>query len=147
MVDNDDSHDRGRSGSAPDVGSVAEEALKLFGAFADLARQHGDDVADGVGGLGQQPAAFGREINDHLATGSEDCRYCPVCKVVHAVRGTSPEVKTHLMVAASSLLQAAAGLLETLPKAPSGSGAADTRGPAVQKIDLDQNSPETDETW
>ncbi len=71
------------------------------------------------------------DINEHIATGSEDCRYCPVCQVIHAVRATSPEVKAHLAVAASSLMHAAAGLLAT--QVPSDHAAP------VQKIDLDDN--------
>ena len=118
-----------------DIGSVGEEAMKLFGAFADLAKQHTGDAAGGLGNLAGHAAAMAHEVNEHLATDAAECRYCPVCRVVHAVRETSPEVKTHLMVAASSLLQAAAGLLETAPKPPeSGS----PRGPEVQHIDLDE---------
>ncbi|TNM45098.1 hypothetical protein FHP29_04615 [Nocardioides albidus] len=118
-------------GGEGDIGSVGEEALKLFGALADLARQHGGDAAGGIGDLAGQAAAAAREIDEHIATDSAECRYCPVCRVVHAVRQTSPEVRTHLMVAASSLLQAAAGLLETPPQGGS------PRGPGVERIDLD----------
>ncbi|WP_436698335.1 hypothetical protein [Nocardioides sp. BYT-33-1] len=124
----------GRSGH-DDVGSVGEEAMRLLGAFADLARQHTGDAAGGLGGLAGQAAAMAHDVNEHLATDATECRYCPLCRVVHAVRQTSPEVKAHLAVAASSLLQAAAGLLETAPRPPDGSGAA--RGPEVQHIDLD----------
>ncbi|WP_216849399.1 hypothetical protein ACFJIY_01445 [Pimelobacter simplex] len=124
-----------------DIGSVGEEAMKLFGAFADLAKQHTGDAAGGFGHLAGQAAAMAHDVNEHLATDAAECRYCPVCRVVHAVRQTSPEVKAHLAVAASSLLQAAAGLLETLPQPPdSGSGAP--RGPEVQHIDLDDDGPD-----
>lgn len=99
-----------------DIGSVGEEAMKLLGAFADLARQHGGDAA--------------HEFGEHIATDAVECKYCPVCRVVHAVRQTSPEVKAHLMVAASSLLQAAASLMETPPE-------NGTRTSEVQRIDLD----------
>lgn len=119
-----------------DIGSVGEEALKLFGALADAARQHAGEAAGGAGGLAAQAAAMARDVSEHLATGDAECRYCPVCRVVHAVRTTSPEVKTHLMVAASSLLQAAAGLMETLP-APAAADGAPTRGAEVEHIDLD----------
>ena len=69
-------------------------------------------------------------MNEHIATGSEDCRYCPVCQVIHAVRHTSPEVKAHLASAASSLMHAAAGVLATqVPRSDRPSG--------VEKIDLD----------
>lgn len=127
-----------------EVGSVGEEAMKLFGALADLARQQTGDAAGGLGDLAGQAAAMAHELNDHIATGSEECRYCPVCRVVHAVRQTSPEVKAHLAVAASSLLQAAAGLMETLPAAQGTPGQA--RGPEVERIDLDADDPEAGDT-
>lgn len=121
----------------PDVGSVGEEAMKLFGALADMARQHSGDAAGTVGDLAGQAAAMAAEVGEHIATDSVECKYCPVCRVVHAVRQTSPDVRAHLMVAASSLLQAAAGLMETLPPPP-GEGRA--RGPEVERIDLDDDT-------
>ena len=117
----------------PDVGSVGEEAAKLFGALADMAKQQGADASGGLGALAGQAAGFAREVNDHIATDSAECRYCPICRAVHVVRAASPEVRTHLITAASSLLQAAAGLMETIPP-PEGSSA---RGPEVERIDLD----------
>ena len=62
-----------------------------------MARQQGADVGGGLGGLADQAASLAQEVNDHIATGSAECRYCPVCRVVHAVRETSPEVRTHLL--------------------------------------------------
>ena len=122
----------------PDVGSVGEEAAKLFGALADIARQQGAETAGGLGALAGQAVGFAQEVNEHVATDSAECRYCPVCRVVHVVRQTSPEVRAHLMTAASSLLQAAAGLMETIPPPPE-SGTA--RGPEVERIDLDDSDP------
>ncbi len=129
--------------NGPEVGSVGEEALKLFGALADTARQHGAEVGGGLGGLADQASALAKEVNDHIATGSAECRYCRVCRVVHAVRETSPEVKTHLLTAASSLIQAAAGLLETVPPPTKG---APQRGPEVEHIDLDDPDSTDDDT-
>lgn len=126
----DDSSDSG------DVGSVGEEAVKLFGALADLARQHTGDSVGGFGAMAGQAASFAHEVNEHIATDSVECRYCPVCRAVHVVRQTTPEVRAHLMTAASSLLQAAAGLLETVPP-PAGDADASRRGPEVEHIDLD----------
>lgn len=120
----------------PDVGSVGEEAAKLLGALAGAARQHGGDVGDGLSGLADHAAAMAHDVNEHLATDAVECRYCPVCRVVHAVRETSPEVRTHLTQAATSLLQAAAGFLETLPQ-PSDDESSPPRGPEVERIDLD----------
>ena len=127
------------SGEAPrePVGSVGEEAAKLFGALSDWAREQGPEYAGTAAGAA---GAFGdavKDINDHVATGGQDCRYCPVCQVIHVVRQTSPEVREHLAVAASSLMQAAAGLLATH------TGGSPTAAP-VEKIDLDD---ETGESW
>jgi hypothetical protein len=118
---------------------VGEEAAKLLGALSDWARDQGSDVGQGLGGLASQAAASMQEINDHIATGSTECTYCPICRTVHAVRETSPEVRAHLAQAASSLLQAASGLLATIPP-PEASG----RAPGVERIDLDDDEPESD---
>jgi hypothetical protein len=123
----------------PAVGNVGEEAAKLLGALSDWARDQGSDVGQGLGGLASQAAASMQGINDHIATGSTECTYCPICRTVHAVRETSPEVRAHLAQAASSLLQAAAGLLATIPP-PESSG----RMPGVERIDLDDDEPESD---
>jgi hypothetical protein len=122
----------------PEVGSVGEEAAKLLGALSDWARDQGSDVGESLGGLASHAAASLRDVNDHLATGSAECTYCPVCRTVHAVRQTSPEVRAHLAQAASSLLQATAGLLATVPPPSPG------RAPGVERIDLDADDPEAD---
>jgi hypothetical protein len=83
-----------------------------------------------------------REVNDHIATGSEECTYCPICRTIHAVRGTSPEVRAHLAVAAASLMQAAAGILATA--VPDEDRARSTRSDGVEHIDLDEE-PWTDD--
>lgn len=122
------------------VGSVGEEAAKLLGALSDWARDQGDVAGEAAGsaagsaaGMADSFAAAAREVNEHLSTGGPDCRYCPVCQVIHVVRETSPEVRAHLSVAASSLMHAAAGLLAT--HTPSSSASA-----GVEKIDLDDST-------
>jgi hypothetical protein len=55
---------------------------------------------------------------------------------VHAVRQASPEVRAHLAVAASALLQAAAGVLATAVPTEGGAGARDS---GVEHIDLDDD--------
>ena len=91
-------------------------------------------------------AAGLRDVNEHIATGGEDCRYCPVCRGIELVRQTSPEVKAHLAVAASSLLQAAAGLLETqVPQSPARPGGASRRSTSTTTDRLDLNPSSLDE--
>jgi hypothetical protein len=104
------------------VGSVAEEAAKLFGALSGWAREHGE-------GVGAMADSLTGELHDHLATGSPECAWCPVCRTVAAVRQTSPEVRAHLASAASSLMMAVSGMMATPSPTPDG---------AVEHIDLDE---------
>jgi hypothetical protein len=106
------------------IGSAAEEAFKLFAALADLGSDQTDeaDQADPTGQAG-----------DPGPTG-EDCRWCPVCRLAHAVRRTSPEVRDHLSAAAASLLRAASAFLAE--SSASGTPDADPRS-RVEKIDPD----------
>ena len=72
----------------PEVGSVGEEAMKLFGALADLAKQQTGDAAGGLGDLAGQAAAMAHEVNEHIATGSAECR--PFARKLRGVRRASP---------------------------------------------------------
>jgi hypothetical protein len=129
-----------------EVGSVAEEAAKLFEALQGWAKDAGLGTAAGeegggpTGGWGAGLGAAFAGMGEHLATGAPECGYCPLCRAIALVRGTSPEVRHHLAAAAGSLLHAAAGLLETtVPENRSGAG-----GPGVEKIDLDDDGPSWD---
>ncbi len=126
---------------ADGVGGVGEEAAKLFGAFADWARDHGSDLGPqrghGISGLAAHAASAAREIDEHVDTGAPDCTWCPVCRTVHVIRLASPEVRDHLAVAASSLMQAAAGVLVAASR---GSGSDHSSG--VERIDLDGDDDE-----
>jgi hypothetical protein len=134
--------------SGEPVGSVGEEAAKLFSALSGLTRGHsarpdgaggaakdqGTDYAGTAAGAASAMSDALHDANEHIATGGQDCKYCPVCQVIAVVRTTSPEVKAHLAVAASSLMQAAAGVLAThVP--------TDAKNSPVEKINLD------DSTW
>lgn len=100
----------------PPAGSLAEEAAKLLGVLQGLA---GDAARDGAAGAARGTAErVLADLDEHLANGSASCTYCPICQLISLVRGTSPEVRQHLSVAAGSLLQAASGLLATrVPRA------------------------------
>ena len=149
----------------PGVGSVGEEAARLMDAFTEaLGRRpenaspepghdphhgphpgvgEGSDAGDhagpppwdGLGDLAAQAADAVRGLGDRVAPGAE-CRWCPLCRAVHLVRGTSPEVREHLMSAARSLIAAATVLLEQTDRDEAGRAT-----PGVERIDLD---PEPD---
>lgn len=122
----------GENDERPPVGSVAEEAAALFAALSGLAKEQGGQYAGAAAAAAGAAADAAHNINEHIATGSTECQWCPVCRVIHAVRSTSPEVKAHLSVAAHSLLQAASSALATYAPQPEQS--------PVEKIDLDDES-------
>lgn len=140
------------------LGSAAEEAAKLFGALGDWAKEHSGDVANnlavgltaGLAGLASHAQAaasdlgrdLGRDLDQHLATGAPECTYCPLCRTVHVVREAGPEVMTHMVSAAASLMQAASAVLA----AAGASGQTSRRSPSVEKIDLD-SEPGWSDDW
>lgn len=119
--------DQGADGAGAAVGTVAEEAAKLLGALSGWAREQGDGLQEG---LSQGMSAIADELHEHVATGTPECAWCPVCRTVAALRQASPEVRAHLSSAASSLALAVSGMLTTRPPARDDDG-------RVQRIRLD----------
>lgn len=110
-------HSGTQSEEAPEVGSLAEEAARLVGALSGWAREHGD-LGPQVDDLASRATDALHDLRDHGtgptdAADASDCSFCPVCRTVHAVRSLSPEVRSHLASAATSLVQAAAALMAT----------------------------------
>jgi len=84
-----------------DVGSAAEEAVKLFAAVEDWARKRAGHVLD----------------EEHVATGSAECQMCPVCQGIGALRHVRPEAVEHLLDAAASFVAALKTAVTTPPVA------------------------------
>ncbi|NIK60522.1 hypothetical protein [Kribbella shirazensis] len=84
------------------VGSVAEEAAKLFAVLQNAAADAppADETADGTAG----------EKHEHKL--GPDCVWCPVCQLIHKVRNTSPETIEQLSTAAAHVLGSLRSLLE-----------------------------------
>ena len=123
------------------VGSVAEEAAKLFAAFQGWAKDNGGEYAGAAASAAEGAATAFHQVGEHVATGSAECTYCPVCRVIAAVRDTSPEVRQHLTTAATSLMHAAAGMLAT--QVPDSSARRGDTG--VEKIDIEDGADDTDD--
>ena len=129
---------------APELGNLTEEAVRLLGALAGWARDHGAAVGEGLTGVAASAADLIREVDEHLAR--DTCRYCPVCRAVDLVRECSPEVRDHLAEAAGSLAKASAAVL-TAVVAHAGSGHS-ARAGGFEHIDLDDGDVlEADEEW
>lgn len=144
------SEDDGRTGEPPgpgagpeDVGSVAEEAAKLLGALSGWAKSQGSDLGQGVADAAVSAGHAAHDVNEHIATGSAECQFCPICRTVHMARELSPEVRNHLAKASANLMQAAAALMATAvpdqdKSGRGGSGASED----LEKIDIDDEWPE-----
>jgi hypothetical protein len=91
----------------PGAQRLADEALRLIEALRD------------VGG----PQHAGPE-----------CRICPICRVIAAVRALRPEAVEHLAVAAAELATAWREVVSAVP--PARQPAPDHREPPVERIDV-----------
>ena len=94
------------------AGSVGDEAAKLVEALTEWAR-----------------GAAGGELP--LATGSEECALCPLCKLIALARRARPETFTHLADAPTAFLAAVRTVVETHDHARSNGHNG------VERIDLD----------
>ncbi|TQJ00055.1 hypothetical protein [Kribbella jejuensis] len=79
------------------VGSVAEEAAKLFAVLQNAAGPAGEQRDE-------------QEQHEHKL--GPDCVWCPVCQLIHRVRNTSPETIEQLSTAAAHVLGSVRSLLE-----------------------------------
>jgi hypothetical protein len=100
-----------------DVGSAAEEAVKLFAAMEDWARRKASHVLD----------------EQHIATGSAECQVCPVCQGIGVLRHVRPEAVEHMLDAAASFVAA----LKTAVSTPAPDESA-RRGATVQHISVSE---------
>ena len=103
------------SAGRPDVGSAAEEAVRLFAVVEEWARTRAAGLVD----------------QEHLATGSPECLVCPLCQAIGAARNVRPEAVEHLLDAAASFVAALRASVGTPPE-----GEAARRAPGVQHIDV-----------
>lgn len=115
------------------VGSVGEEAIKLLNALQGWARENRNDYAGAAADVVSEAASSFHALNEHIATGGENCRYCPICQLISAVRETSPEVKQHLSTASTSLMHAVAGIIASHVSDQAGKTRTDA---AMEHIDL-----------
>jgi hypothetical protein len=83
-----------------EVGSAAEEAVKLFAAVEDWARKKAGHVLD----------------DSHVATGSAECQMCPVCQGIGVLRHVRPEAVEHMLDAAASFVAALRTAVTTPPE-------------------------------
>ncbi|WP_328998776.1 hypothetical protein OHA18_30540 [Kribbella sp. NBC_00709] len=95
------------------VGSVAEEAAKLFAvlqhAAADIPPVREPEAETPPAESTAEQSAADAEHEHKLGP---DCVWCPVCQLIHRVRNTSPETIEQLSTAAAHVLGSLRSLLE-----------------------------------
>jgi hypothetical protein len=94
-------------------GPLGEETARLVDALSEWARGH-------VGGEAS------------IATGSAECKLCPVCQLLTVMRQARPETFAHLLEASAALTAALRSVVE-------GHAHGDTSHGGVQRIDLDED--------
>jgi hypothetical protein len=83
------------------------------------------------GGLGEEAARLAEAVrgwartsfpglDEHVATGAPECRYCPLCRLIAVLRGERPEVTERVAEAASAVADAVRAVAEALAR-PAGS--------------------------
>ena len=103
--------------NADNLGSVGEEAARLFAAFESWVK----DAAGGASAV----------MDSHIATGAAECQLCPVCRMISMLRGTRPEVFEHLVDATASMLAAVRAAVDAHEHSWSS-----RRGSPVEHIDI-----------
>jgi len=96
------------------VGSVAEEAAKLFAVLQQAARQQNPAPDEPA-----VPEAGVHDEHEHgtARSGGPECQWCPVCHLIAKVRNASPETIEQLSTAAAGLLGSVRSLLEAAAEA------------------------------
>ncbi|MGW6277871.1 hypothetical protein [Kribbella sp. NPDC055071] len=95
------------------VGSVAEEAAKLFAVL----QQAAVDPAGTPPPPREEPADASAGDTAHAHKLGPDCVWCPVCQVINRVRTASPETIEQLSTAAAHVLGSVRSLLEAAAEA------------------------------
>ena len=72
-----------------------------------------------------------------IATGSAECKLCPVCQLLALMRRTQPETFAHLADASSSLAAALRTVIDTHTHGSNGNG-------RVERINLDDDVSHAD---
>jgi hypothetical protein len=138
------------------VGSVAEEAAKLFAVLQQAAAEAkaGDhptqtqpepEAAGDAGEESPEPAeaeSAGAADGVRDGHGGAECQWCPLCQLIAKVRGTSPETIEQLSTAAAGVLGSVRSLLEAAAEAARQARAdAESRSAGQQPSTEDEERP------
>jgi hypothetical protein len=108
----------GDRASTDPFGAAAEEAARLVDALGQWLAARSAARPSGPVDLGY--------LNTHVATGSAECRLCPLCQLISLLRTSSPELAHRMDQAMEALLALARVALDGVERQrtakPTGSG-------------------------
>ncbi|TDU87025.1 hypothetical protein EV138_0542 [Kribbella voronezhensis] len=101
------------------VGSVAEEAAKLFAVLQQATTEAKGQHSSHQEPVHEEPADEAADEHEHGTAhrGGPECQWCPVCQLIAKVRTTSPETIEQLSSAAAGVLGSLRSLLEAAAEA------------------------------
>jgi hypothetical protein len=117
------------------IGSVAEEAAKLFAVLQhaavdsrdttsagdaaqdDVREDYAAGAQDGDSGVRRDHVEDDSHEHEHGIGRGPECQWCPVCQLINKVRNTSPETIEQLSTAAAHVLGSVRSLLEAAAEA------------------------------
>lgn len=109
-----------RRGDDP-LGSVAEEAMKLFEAVRERAvREVGRGLLKGTADGFGRALGGGRDVWQEAVADHDEyiCRACPICRVIAAQRESGASVADHLAAAGGELFAALRQAVDALTRPP-----------------------------
>jgi hypothetical protein len=112
----------------PEVGSLAEEAARLFDALGTRVRRDGAEVGSSVASAGEWANRAWHDLGEHLSTAGGECQYCPLCRLAKGLREASPDLGDQVGKAALAAIRAVTHLVAR---------DAPARRAGVERIDLD----------
>lgn len=87
-----------------EIGSVAEEAAKLFGALGGV-------LGDDAHGHAHQTTGDAESGTRDAPGQAAECRFCPLCRLIRLLDEASPQTREQLTTAVVSLVEAVSALV------------------------------------
>lgn len=120
------------------AGQLAAEAVKLIGAFAEVATEWVSECAAAWSNHSARPWSDEHHAAEEEPRHEACCRRCPLCRALDAAHQAGPELGAQMTGTATVLLDMAARWMSV---APTSRGPADSR---VEHINLDHDLDDPD---
>jgi hypothetical protein len=103
-----------------------------------MSEQNRPPLSDELVRLLRSVQQWTRENLPPAPDGAATCEWCPLCQFVAVLRGERPDVTERVAEAGTAMAAAIRGLLDVAMSSRPDAGDAQTGGPRVERIDLDE---------